>query len=42
MFFNKQDLLEVSYFAKNMYETETATAGLCCIEDLIFFENNIV
>ena len=27
--------MEVSYFARNIYETETVTSGLCYIEDLI-------
>ena len=31
-----------SYFARNIYETETVTSGLCYIEDLIFLENNMV
>ena len=35
-------LLKVSFFARNIHETETVTSGLCCIKDLIFFENNIV
>ena len=30
--------MEVSYFARNIYETESVTSGLCYIEDLIFFE----
>ena len=34
--------LEVSCFARNIYEIETVTSGLCYIEDLIFLENNIV
>ena len=34
--------LEVSSFAKNIYEIETVTSGLCYIEDLIFLENNLV
>ena len=34
--------LEVSCFARNIYETETVTSGLLYIEDLIFLENNIV
>ena len=44
MLFKKQVLLEYnrSYFARNIYETETVTLGLCSIEDLIFLENNIV
>ena len=42
MLFKKQVLLDVSYFAGNIYETETVTLGSCCIEDLIFRENNIV
>ena len=36
------NFLEVSYFARNIYETETVTSVLCYIEDLIFRENNIV
>ena len=28
-------------FAKNIFEMETVTSGLCYIEDLIFLENNI-
>ena len=35
-------LLEVSYFARNIYETETVTSGLCYIEDSISLENLIV
>ena len=42
MLFKKQVLLEASYFTRNIYETETVTSGLCCIEDLVFRENNIV
>ena len=38
----KYVLLEVSSFARNIYETETVTSGLCEIQDLIFLENNIV
>ena len=38
----KQSLLEVSYFARHIYETETVTSGLCYIKDLMFLENNIV
>ena len=34
--------LERSYFARNIYETETVTSGLCYIEDLIFLEGNMV
>ena len=34
----KQVLLEVSYFARNVYETKTVTLGLCYIEDLIFMK----
>ena len=30
--------MEVSCFARNIYETESETSGLCYIEDLIFFE----
>ena len=42
MLFEKKVLLEVSYFARNIYETEIVTSVLCYIEDLIFHENNIV
>ena len=42
MLFKKYVHLEVSYFARNMCETETVTSGLCYIEYLIFLENNIV
>ena len=35
-------LLEGNYFARNIYEAETVTLGLCYIEDLIFLESNIV
>ena len=42
MLFKKQVLLELSYFARNIYETETITEGLCIIEELIFLENKIV
>ena len=42
MLFKKYVHLEVSCFARNMYETKTATSGLCYIEYLIFLENNIV
>ena len=42
MLFKKQVLLEVSYFARNIYEREAVTSGLCYIENLIFLENNIV
>ena len=31
-------LLEVSYFARNIYETETVTSGLCYTEYLIFLK----
>ena len=31
-----------SYFARNIYETETVTSRLRYIEDLISLENNIV
>ena len=34
--------MEVSYFARTIYEIETVTSGLCYIEDLTFLENNIV
>ena len=34
--------MEVSYFARHIYETETVTSGLCYIKDLMFLENNIV
>ena len=33
--------MEISYFARNINETETITSGLWYIKDLIFFENNI-
>ena len=39
---NSLENLEVSSFAKNIYEIETVTSGLCYIEDLIFLENNLV
>ena len=42
MLTKKYALLEVNHFARNIYEMETATSGLCYIEDLIFLENNIV
>ena len=42
MIFKKYFLLKVSYFARNIYETETVTSGLSHIEDLIFLENSIV
>ena len=29
-------------FARNMYQTDTVTLGLCYIEDLIFLKNDIV
>ena len=35
-------LVKVDYFARNIYETETVTSGLCYIEELIFLENNVV
>ena len=38
----KQVLLEVSYFARNIYVMKTVNSGLYCIEDLIFLKNNIV
>ena len=41
-YFRKKVLLEVSYFARNIYETKTLISRLCYIEDLIFLENNIV
>ena len=41
MVFKKLVFLEVSYFARNICEMETATSG-CYMEDLIFLENNIV
>ena len=41
-FKNSLENLEVSSFAKNIYEIETVTSGLCYIEDLIFLENNLV
>ena len=34
--------LEVSYFARNIYETETVTSGLCYIKSLIFLENKVI
>ena len=37
-----QVLLEVSYFARNIYEKKPVISELCYIEDLIFLENNIV
>ena len=37
-----QVLLEVSYFARNMYEKKPVISELFYIEDLIFLENNIV
>ena len=40
--FKKLVLLDLSYFARNVYETETVTSGLCYIEDLIFLENKVV
>ena len=42
LFKSSNALLEVSYFAKNIFETETVTSELCYIEDLIFLQNNIV
>ena len=42
MFFKKQVPLEVSYFAGNIYETDTVTSVLCYVEDLIFLGNYIV
>ena len=42
MLFKRLVLLEVSYFDRNIYKTETVTSGLCYIEDLRFLENNIV
>ena len=42
MLFKKQVLLEVSYFARNIYETDTITSGLCYIKGLIFLEDSIV
>ena len=41
LLFEKQILSEVSYFARNMYETQIVTSGICYIEDLIFLENKI-
>ena len=38
MLFKKKFLLEVTYFTGNIYETETATSGLCYIEDLSFLK----
>ena len=40
--FKKLVLLEVSYFARNIYEMETITLVLWYIEDLTSLENNIV
>ena len=34
--------MEVSYFARNIYDKETVTSGLCYIEYSVFLENNIV
>ena len=34
--------MEISYFARNIYGTETITLELGYIENLIFLENNIV
>ena len=34
--------MKVSYFARNIYETETVTSALCYIKDLICLNNNIV
>ena len=42
IFFKNQVLLEVRYFARNIYKTETVTLGYCYIEDLTFLENIIV
>ena len=42
MLFKKQVPLEVSYFAGNIYETDTVTSVLCHVEDLIFLGNDIV
>ena len=33
--------MDVSYFARNIYDAETVISGLCYIEYLIFLENNI-
>ena len=33
---------KISYLIRNVYETKTVTSGLCYIEDLISFQNNIV
>ena len=41
MLFKKYVLLEVSYFARNIYEMDAVTSGLCHIKDLIFLENNL-
>ena len=41
-FLKNRSFLEVSYFARNIHETETVTSRLCHIEDLIFLENDIV
>ena len=38
----KKGLLELSYFVRNIYQTETVTSGLCYIEDLIFLDNKVV
>ena len=37
MLFKKQAILEVSYFARNIYETEAVTLGFCYIKDLKSF-----
>ena len=42
MLFKKYVLLELSYFARNIYETEILTSGLYYIENLIFHKNEIV
>ena len=41
MLIKKHVLLEVSYFARNIYEAETVISELRYIEYLIFLENNI-
>ena len=42
MLLKKKVFLEVSYFTRNLYETEKGTSGLSYIEELIFLENKIV
>ena len=41
MLFKKQVLLELSYFTRNIYETEAVTSGLYYIDDISFLENKI-